>query len=74
MIICITAWFDKKTSNGSKIPDYENPRECPLSDEKELLISYGFDPETEEIIPMPNISPNEAGAEFDPEIGEFVIR
>lgn len=41
---------------------------------KELLASHGINADTDEVVVLPVEHPESLGAQFDPNIGEYVIR
>lgn len=61
MIICVTAWFDKYDKFGYR------------TGEKEFLVSHGVDSETDENIILPFQHPEEIGAKYNYDIGEWVL-
>jgi hypothetical protein len=41
---------------------------------KELLVDYGIDLETDQNVVLPNISPKEIGAVFDETYNEYILK
>lgn len=39
----------------------------------ELVVSYGIDLLTDQVVPLPNVHPSMLGAKFDMTYGEYVI-
>jgi hypothetical protein len=38
------------------------------------VVSHGIEHDTGHSVVLPNVHPNEVGAEFDPRFGEYIIR
>ena len=38
-----------------------------------VIASHGIDEESGNAVPLPNVRPEELGATFDPELGEYVV-
>ncbi len=60
MIICVTGWF----------PVYKDGH--PTGD-KEFLVSHGIDTETDKLVILPCQPPNQLGAKFNIELGEWYL-
>jgi hypothetical protein len=61
MILLITKYFETLDTYGFP------------TGEKELLVDYGIDLETDQTIVLPNIHPKEIGGEFDKTYNEYIL-
>lgn len=46
---------------------------CARTGNTFLVISHGYDTDTDRVTALPNCRPEEAGARFDPNLGEYVM-